>query len=195
MMRTTVVVLLLACLIANLANGSPVKQQQQSLSNLGKRADRVNYTSPLDNGGYMTTVIPDLDVGEPLNVILSGLSDDSVLTVTGFLLWVTSINFGVSCLGQANGTQQSANLGDGQGNRTQGTGDGNNGVLRFNYYDAYFGTCKETFDGGNHFRWFQQADTNAIFFASSVEMNLATNHMIATNGYNDGRDQLGEFIL
>lgn len=140
----------------------------------------------------MTTIIPDLDVGEPLNVILSGLSDESVLTVTGFLLWVTSINFGVSCLGQANGTQQSANLGDGRGNQTQGTGDGNNGVLRFNYYDAYFGTCKETFDGGNHFRWFQQADTNAIFFGASVELDLSTSHMIATNGYNEGRDQLGK---
>lgn len=131
-------------------------------------------------------------LGEPINVIVSGLSDASVLSIEGFLLWATSINFGVSCLGQANGTNQLANLGDGKGNVTQGTGDGDNGVLRWNYGDAYVGTCKETFQGGNHFRWWRQAGTNAFFLASSVELDLSTSHMIAQNGYNAGRDELGE---
>lgn len=54
----------------------------------------------------------------------------------------SSINFGVSCLGQANGTQQLASLGDGRINRTQGNGDGNNGVLRYNYGNAFIGTCQ-----------------------------------------------------
>lgn len=136
-------------------------------------------------------IIPGMpEVGEPINAIVSALSDPSVLTIEGFLLWVTSINFGVSCLGQANGTVQMANLG--AGNETQGTDNGDNGVLRWNYYMPYIGTCKETFEGGNHFRWFLQRSTGAFFLAASVELDLSTSHMIATNGYNDGRDQLGE---
>lgn len=106
----------------------------------------------------------------------------------------SSINFGVSCLGQANGTQQLATLGDGVVNRTQGTGSGANGVLRFNYYSPYVGTCRETFEGGNHFRWWKQngseADSGAIFLAASRELPLAQNHMIDTNGYNLGRDEV-----
>lgn len=110
------------------------------------------------------------------------------------LLFASSINFGVSCLGQANGTLQQADLGDGRGNRIQGTGDGSNGVLRFNYYSPYIGTCKETFQGGNHFRWWIQngteANSSAIFLAASRELPLAQNHMIDLNGYNLGRDEL-----
>lgn len=180
---------LLACFCFALTAASPLTQETA----LQRRQNGVNYTDPNENGGQMLTIIPDLDVGEPINVIVSGLSDASVLTIEGFLLWITSINMGVSCLGQANGTEQSANLGDGLGNRTQGTGNGDNGVLRFNYYNAYLGTCQETFQGGNHLRWWQQAGTNAFFFAVSIELDLSTSHMIAQNGYNDGRDQLGEF--
>lgn len=130
------------------------------------------------------------DLGEPLNAVISAQSDKSVLTIEGFLLWATSVNFGVSCLGQANGSLQSANLGS--GNQTQGTGNGDNGVLRWNYYSPYIGTCKETFEGGNHFRWFPQKSSGAIFLATSIELDLSTNHMIATNGYNAGRDELGK---
>lgn len=137
-------------------------------------------------------ILPGLpNLGEPLNAIVSGLSDESVLTYEGFLLWVTSINFGVSCLGQANGSNQYANLGS--GSQVQGTGNGDNGVLRWNYGMPYVGTCKETFVGGNHFRWFKQESTGAFFLATSVELDLANGHMIALNGYNNGRDELGEF--
>lgn len=77
---------------------------------------------------------------------------------------------------------------------TQGTGTGDNGVLRYNYMMPYLGTCKETFEGGNHFRWWIQngseADSGAFFLAASHELPLSQNHMIATNGYNDGRDWL-----
>lgn len=135
-------------------------------------------------------ILPGLpDLGEPINAIVSGLSDESVLNVEGFLLWATSINFGVSCLGQANGSVQLANLG--AGNQTQGTGSGDNGVLRWNYMMPYVGTCKETFIGGNHFRWFKQESTGAYFLAASIELDLEAGHMIAQNGYNAGRDELG----
>jgi hypothetical protein len=48
--------------------------------------------------------------------------------------------------------------------------------------------------GGNHLRWWQQADTSAFFFAVGQELDLATSHMIAQNGYNNGRDYLGGCI-
>lgn len=66
--------------------------------------------------------------------------------------------------------------------------------MRFNYYSPYVGTCKETFNGGNHFRWWVQngteANSSAIFMAASRELPLSTNHMIDTDGYNLGRDEL-----
>ncbi|CAO1629709.1 unnamed protein product [Sympodiomycopsis kandeliae] len=158
----------------------------------------VDFYNPREKvNGSMLTYIPGpytVGVGEPLNAIVSGRSSRSVLTPQGFLLWATSINFGVSCLGQANGTLQYTDLGDGRGQRAQGTGDGANGVLRFNYYSPYVGTCRETFEGGNHFRWWKQngteADSGAIFLAASRELPLAQNHMIDTNGYNLGRDEM-----
>jgi hypothetical protein len=184
--------LLIASVLLSLASASPFLLEEDATS-MQRRGNGLNYTDPNDSGGQMLTIIPDSTLGEPLNVIISGLSDASVLTVDGFLLWATSVNFGVSCLGQANGSLQYANLGTGNGNVSQGTGDGDNGVLRFNYYDAYFGTCKETFSGGDHFRWWQQQDTGAYFLASSVELDLASGHDIATNGYNLGREYLGEW--
>lgn len=48
------------------------------------------------------------------------------------------------------------------------------------------GTCYESLNGGNHARYWVQngssADTGAIFFAASVEMNAQANHMIVDNG-------------
>lgn len=144
----------------------------------------------------MLTIIPELDVGEPINIIVSGRSSQSVLTPVGFLLWATSIQYGVSCLGSSDiGTIQSADLGDGRGPRFQGTdGEGVNGVLRYNYNSPYFGTCKETFVGGSHMRWYVQngtdANSSAIFIAASTELSLAYGHDIAENGYNVGRDEI-----
>ena len=34
-------------------------------------------------------ILPDTDLGEPINVIVSGRSSKSVLSVEGFLLWAT----------------------------------------------------------------------------------------------------------
>ena len=189
--RRTVIAVLCAALVVSHTHATPIEGRSPSLA---RRQGRVNYTDPNIDGGSMLTILPGnetIGLGEPINVILSGQSDASVLTVEGFLRWVTSINFGVSCLGQANGTAQLANLGDGRGNVTQGTDNGDNGVLRWNYYDPYIGTCRETFEGGNHFRWWKQAETDAYFFAASEELDLAQFHMIALNGYNLGRDWLG----
>ncbi|PWO00107.1 hypothetical protein FA09DRAFT_294386 [Tilletiopsis washingtonensis] len=182
-------------LLASSAAASPAAPAALSRRAPVPAGGDVDFYNPLNRtGGHMLSILPDSDLGEPINVIISGRSSKSVLSVEGFLLWATSVHFGVSCLGQANGTQQLANLGDGQGNQTQGSGDGNNGVMRWNYYDPYIGTCKETLIGGNHFRWWQQigpdANSGAYFLAVSNEANLARHHEIVVNGYNTGRDEL-----
>ena len=59
------------------------------------------FENPLLTGGVMLSKGHlDQPVGEPLNVIVSSMSSPEVLTPEGFLLWATSIQFGVSCLGQ-----------------------------------------------------------------------------------------------
>lgn len=64
-----------------------------------------------------------------------------------------STSLGEECLGQHYGDYQQANLGDGQGNVTEIE------VLRWNYGDIYIGTCKETFNGGLHLRYWRQNNT------------------------------------
>ncbi|WFD01557.1 hypothetical protein MOBT1_000225 [Malassezia obtusa] len=85
--------------------------------------------------------------GEPLNVIVSSESSPDVLQPEGFLVWATA-------LGQ--GDDESfmyTNLGKENPNVRQGSMSGNNGVLRWNYGIPSVGTCRETIQGGNHFRW------------------------------------------
>lgn len=63
-------------------------------------------------------------------------------------------------------------------------------TLRWNYGDPYIGSCRETFEGGQHLRYWKQNSTGAIFMAVSVEMSLEKGHDIIRNGYNAGRDFL-----
>lgn len=81
------------------------------------------------------------------------------------------------------GSIQGADL-DGKGNVTQ------TNMLRWNFGDPWVGTCKETFEGGLHFRYWKQTSTGAMFLAASVEMDLKRQHDIVPNGYNLGRDFL-----
>lgn len=133
-------------------------------------------------------------IGEPLNVIVSSKSSPEVLTPEGFLLWATSIQFGVSCLGQGDENSfQYANLGKRNERVRQGSASGNNGVLRWNYGNPSVGTCQETIVGGDHFRWYMQETVEhgtAIFLAVSNELPLSKGHMVDKDGYNGGRDHL-----
>lgn len=96
-------------------------------------------------------------LGEPLNTILSAESDGRVLDVNidkgGFLNYMLATSLGEECLGQHYGDYQMANLGDGNGNMTELE------VLRWNYGDIYIGTCRETFNGGLHLRYWRQNHT------------------------------------
>ncbi|OBZ65671.1 hypothetical protein A0H81_14369 [Grifola frondosa] len=126
--------------------------------------------------------------GEPMNVIISGLSSPDVLTDDGVLNFVRAIGFSTECLGLHLGNPQSANLGDGDGLVNQTIG------LREDFGSSALGTCLESAIGGNHLRVFRQngpqADSGALFLAVSKEQPASKHHDIVPDGYNVGRDDL-----
>ncbi|KJA27778.1 hypothetical protein HYPSUDRAFT_876163 [Hypholoma sublateritium FD-334 SS-4] len=150
------------------------------------RASAVAFIDPRIGGGsLLDDAAPGL--GEPLNIIVSGLSSPGVLTDSGITNYAKALGFSIECLGIHLGAPQSANLGDGNGpvNQTM--------ELRQDFGDAEVGTCLETLIGGNHFRVFRQngplANTGALFLAASREEDLEEGHTIIPDGYNIGRDQ------
>ncbi|KAF8630493.1 hypothetical protein AX15_002888 [Amanita polypyramis BW_CC] len=173
---------------------------RRTYSHLQRRLDSRNvppdgYYDPFSSGGSMLTQVDDTfppGQGEPLNIIISGKSDTAVLVDQqadgGLQNYYQSFGFGGECLGQHMGSDQQANLGDGNGyvNETD--------EIRWAYGDPQFGTCKETIQGGDHFRYWKQngpnANSGAIFMASSYELPLSQDHDIIPNGYNLGRDWL-----
>ncbi|KAJ7429082.1 hypothetical protein B0H11DRAFT_2149984 [Mycena galericulata] len=154
----------------------------------------AGYYPPANGGGAMLTEVPGTfpPAGEPLNIIIAGTSTPAVLVDQqqdgGFRNYILSIGFASECLGQHEGAAQMANLGDGNGyvNETA--------ELRWDYGDPSLGTCEETIQGGDHFRYWTQngpsANSSAIFMASSYELPIAEGHNIVANGYNLGRDWL-----
>jgi hypothetical protein len=85
-MRNSTLLVVLACLTALLARASPVTPD----SSLAKRQNGVNYTDPNTNGGQMLTIIPELTLGEPINVIVSGRrvsSLDNIDSLWSILSW------------------------------------------------------------------------------------------------------------
>jgi len=154
-------------------------------SDLQRRA--VAFVAPAQGGGSQLDDAGN-GLGEPLNVIISALSSPQVLTDAGILNWARSVNFSTECLGIHLGDPQQANLGDGNGAVNQTL------EIRQDFGDAALGTCLETLEGGNHFRYWRQngtsANTGALFLAVSQEEDLAENHTIAPNGYDVGRDSL-----
>ncbi|EIM83848.1 uncharacterized protein STEHIDRAFT_62467 [Stereum hirsutum FP-91666 SS1] len=125
-------------------------------------------------------------LGEPLNVIISGLSSADVLTDDGFTNFARAAGMSTECLGIHLGAPQSANLGDGNGAVNQTV------ELRQDFGDAAAGTCLESLIGGNHLRMFRQngilADTGALFLAVSKEEPITESHTIVPDGYDIGRD-------
>ncbi|CEL62673.1 hypothetical protein RSOLAG1IB_05029 [Rhizoctonia solani AG-1 IB] len=169
--------------------GSRYSSSERNLNRLSRRADDVGYDDPRANGGSLLTsgfVTYPAGLGEPLNVILSAKSDHDVLVDReekgGLRNFFLSIDFSGECLGQHLGSDQQADLGDGRGavNETA--------VMRYNYKDPYVGSCRETIEGGNHFRYWIQESTGAVFMAASVELPIELGHDIVRNGYNLGRD-------
>jgi len=152
----------------------------------------VDFYSPLLGGGSMLDDAGD-GLGEPLNVIISGLSSPEVLTLDGIVNFAKSIGFSEECLGLHLGAPQSANLGDGNGWVNQTI------EIRQDYGNSELGTCLETLIGGNHFRVFEQngpnANSGALFLAVSEEEDLEESHDIIPDGYNIGRDKLAALAM
>ncbi|KAH8829926.1 hypothetical protein DL96DRAFT_908533 [Flagelloscypha sp. PMI_526] len=172
------VALLVAFLFTSKVSGASTKRQTPS----------EGYINPANGGGSMLDKVPGTSpdgLGEPLNIIISANSDASVLDNTGIQDYFRSLNFSGECLGQHIGNVQTANLGDGNGyvNETA--------VMRYNFgRPDNGGTCTESIQGGNHFRYWVQANTKAIFMASSYEKSAKENHDIVVDGYNLGRNMI-----
>jgi hypothetical protein len=147
----------------------------------------VAYYNPTARGGSMLINAGD-GYGEPMNVIISGLSSPAVLTYKGAINYARAAGFSEECFGLHLGGYMSANLGDGNGWVNQTI------ELRQDYGNAGGGTCFESLVGGNHFRIYRQngtaADSGALFLAVSREEPVSDHHAIVPDEYNIGRDQL-----
>ncbi|CAD6576879.1 MAG: hypothetical protein CYPHOPRED_006111 [Cyphobasidiales sp. Tagirdzhanova-0007] len=176
-----------ACSVQLLLLALPIALQAKPIQNIlqlgSSDASRVAFYPPLsystawdgDNGGR----------GEPLNVIISGLSHASILTQAGLLKYVKTLGFEPECLNLHFGGAQTAHLADGN--------DWHEQVYEIRQaYFPIFGTCVQSAVGGNHFRAWKQngtlADSGAWFLALSLEYDFRRYHNIKPNGYDHGRD-------
>ncbi|KAI0953547.1 hypothetical protein AcW1_007737 [Taiwanofungus camphoratus] len=173
--------------------------------------DTPGWVDPRLNGGRLLDFTTK-KLGEPLNVIISGLSDPYILTEAGLRMYAKSIGFSKECLGLHYGHIHEADLGDGIGRKPEQL------LARQDYFPV-MGTCWESVRGGHHFRaWHQNgtiADSGAWFIgyvgvfphglysakrthnlrrvvSASLEMDSSKNHQIVSNGYNLGRDFIVE---
>ncbi|KAF9028856.1 hypothetical protein BDP27DRAFT_1349938 [Rhodocollybia butyracea] len=151
-------------------------------------AVNFDYIDPRIGGGrFLDFTTP--HKGEPLNVIISGKSDPSVLSEDGFTNYARSLGFSNECLGLHFGAIHQADLGDGNGKI-------NEQLLarEYSFGGPVLGTCWESLAGGNHFRAWKQngtsAPSGAWFLGVSKEENSGKHHEIVPNGYNLGRDFL-----
>ncbi|KAH0831963.1 hypothetical protein J3R83DRAFT_12852 [Lanmaoa asiatica] len=132
--------------------------------------DEIGWADPRTLGGrFIDFTTP--RYGEPLNVIISNLSDPFVLTDEGFRWYYKSIGFSEECFGLHYGHVHKADLGDGDGRKSE-----------------------HILARGNHFRAWKQngteVNTGAWFLGVSKEQDSTKHHMIVPNGYNIGRDLL-----
>ncbi|KAK4047815.1 hypothetical protein OIV83_005158 [Microbotryomycetes sp. JL201] len=157
----------------------------------------LDFVDPRLAHGQWRAFFDDLypDLGEPLNVVISALSDQSVIKDKhGLEDWLSSIFYGRQCLGLHMGKKQQANLGDGNGFIEQA------GLLRWTFgLPSHAGTCWESLAGGSHIRyWFQNgplARGGAVFFAASDEKDAIGSHQIISNGYDIARDKIVDLAL
>ncbi|CEH11935.1 hypothetical protein CBOM_07323 [Ceraceosorus bombacis] len=168
-------IVLAACTLLAATHRVAGRPSSHPLSDPIKRQSATGYANPTDNGGsWLTTTA--VGLGEPLNVIISGESDEG---------YFRSLFYSEgSCFNITLGNEQAANLGDGQGTLNQ------TDIKRYNYYLGDSGTCLQSLNGGPHFRYWQQSTTRAWFLATSYSDDAETNHMIIPNGYDLNRDQL-----
>lgn len=115
-----------------------------------------------------------------------------------------SLGFSSECLGQHSGTGQAANLGDGNGYSTYPqyshpvtsisrigiSQENETAVIRWDYGDPELGTCKETIQGGNHFRYWVQdgPQGNTYVYLSPYSPALVHRGFLARNAHTRRND-------
>ncbi|KAF8625920.1 hypothetical protein AX17_006646 [Amanita inopinata Kibby_2008] len=173
---------LFICLVCGLA-ALPVDSAptQAVFSHNSTETPQVGWYDPRINGGRFLDYTNER-FGEPLNVIISGLSDPFVLTDFGFAYYTKSLGYSAECLGLHYGDLHGADLGDGDGIKLEQ-------VLARQYYFPIWGTCWESLAGkyihqtsrcrahpkigGHHFRAWKQngtlANSGAWFIGASKE--------------------------
>ncbi|KAL7280040.1 hypothetical protein ACG7TL_006454 [Trametes sanguinea] len=160
-MATMSLFLMLLCAPAlSFARNTNAPRSPSPLWRRGRSVPPMGFYNPTELGGSMLTIAPNTNgLGEPLNVIVSGHSDATVLVDSedngGLRNYFLSVGFGAECLGQHAGDAQTANLGDGKGQVNETS------ELRWDYGDPSLGTCTETIKGGNHFRYWVQDGSKA----------------------------------
>ena len=119
-----------------------------SYSNGHRNDSEPGWVDPSTGGGSMLDLVHN-GMREPINVIISGLSDPYILSDAGLRDYVRSIGFSFECLDLHIGNLQRADLGDGRGWQTE----------MFEYRQTgrwdpgrWVGSCAESLLGGNHFR-------------------------------------------
>jgi len=170
-------------------DSSPVQPQREyENGELPPERNTVGWVDPRLNGGRLLDYTSH-KYGEPLNVIISSMSDPFVLTEPGMRTYAKSIGFSRECFGLHYGNIHEADLGDGDGRKPEQY------LARQDYFPVW-GTCWESVRGGHHFRAWRQngtlANSGAWFLGASQEEDSSKNHKIIPNGYNLGRDYIVE---
>ncbi|KAF9527501.1 hypothetical protein CPB83DRAFT_876342 [Crepidotus variabilis] len=162
----------------------PGRSAQSVLTTARNTQQQVGWYDPRSLGGQLLDFTTPTH-GEPLNVIVSGLSDPDILTEAGFRDYAKSLGYSEECLGLHIGHIHEANLGDGDGKKLEMY------LARQSYFPVW-GTCWESLAGGQHFRAWKQngtlANSGAWFIGASKELDSRNHHTIVPDGYNLGRD-------
>ncbi|KAF6754857.1 hypothetical protein DFP72DRAFT_897645 [Ephemerocybe angulata] len=177
-----VLTLLLYCAAASPVHDQTVLTSGKPLT--ASESQSPGWYDPRLRGGRMLDYTIE-DYGEPLNIIISALSDPYILTDNGFEHYTKSLGYSQECLGLHYGNRHYADLGDGDGQKIEL-------ILARQHYFPVWGTCWESLAGGHHFRAWRQngteANSGAWFIGASKELDSRNHHTIVPNGYNLGRD-------
>lgn len=168
----------------------------------------LGFINPIELGGYsnFTFINSPTTKPEPLNIVISGLSDfpsniyalsgqkaipsGNVTSILyephGLADYLNALNFSDECLHLHLSTPAMAAI-----------SSPNLHLLDFLYREDFgvldaqtSGSCRETLEGGYHFRGFRQNQTGAWFLGASQELNLTLKHDLVPNGYDLGRDEV-----
>jgi len=176
--------LFLLCLLIYSVAASPVDSfGSQAIFDKPTGKSELGWFDPRERGGQLLDFTTKR-YGEPLNVIISGHSDPFILTDAGLHSYAKSLGYSEECLGLHYGHRHQANLGDGDGRKSEAF------LARQNF--PIWGTCWESLAGGHHFRAWKQngteANSSAWFIGASKELDSSKQHTIGPDGYNVGRN-------